>query len=180
LARDLLQNRESIYLDLESPQDLGKLQDAEAYLSMHLGKLVILDEVQRKPKIFQVLRVLIDKGRQLGISHAQYLILGSASLDLLQQSSETLAGRIHYLELTGFNALEVDDLNKLWVGGGFPDSYTARNEKISVQWREDLVKTFLERDVPSFGFRIPTTTLRRMWTMLAYTQGTMSNYSKLA
>lgn len=180
MARDLLQNRESIYLDLESPQDLGKLQDAEAYLSMHLGKLVILDEVQRKPKIFQVLRVLIDKGRQLGISHAQYLILGSASLDLLQQSSETLAGRIHYLELTGFNALEVDDLNKLWVGGGFPDSYTARNEKISVQWREDLVKTFLERDVPSFGFRIPTTTLRRMWTMLAYTQGTMSNYSKLA
>ncbi len=171
----------SIYLDLESPKDLAKLQDAEAYFTTHQGKLIILDEVQRKPELFQVLRSIIDKGRRKGKGNGQFLILGSASIDLLQQSSETLAGRIQYLELGGLSYTEVnDDINKLWLRGGFPSSYQTRNDTISAQWREDFIRTYLERDVPQLGPRVPATTLRRLWTMLAHLQGSMMNTSKLA
>lgn len=171
----------SIYLDLESPKDLAKLQDAEAYFTANHGKLIILDEVQRKPELFQVLRSIIDKGRRKGKGNGQFLILGSASIDLLQQSSETLAGRIQYLELGGLSYTEVnDDINKLWLRGGFPSSYQAKNDSTSAQWREDFIRTYLERDVPQLGPRVPATTLRRLWTMLAHLQGSMMNTSKLA
>jgi len=181
LALEVAKERDSIYLDLESPKDLAKLQDPEAYFQMQKGKLVILDEIQRKPEIFQVLRSIIDKGRQKGKGNGQFLILGSASIDLLQQSSETLAGRIQYLELGGLSYTEVDnDINKLWLRGGFPSSYLAKNDIVSAQWREDFIRTYLERDVPQLGPRVPATTLRRLWTMLAHLQGSMMNTSKLA
>ncbi len=181
LALEVAEDRDSIYLDLESPKDLAKLQDAEAYLTLQKDKLVILDEVQRKPELFQVLRSIIDKGRRKGKGNGQFLILGSASIDLLQQSSETLAGRIQYLELGGLTYNEVDgDINKLWLRGGFPSSYQAKNDSISTQWREDFIRTYLERDVPQLGPRVPATTLRRLWTMLAHLQGSMMNTSKLA
>ena len=137
------------------------------------------------PELFQSLRVLIDKRRREGFRTAQFLILGSASIDLLRQSSESLAGRISYLELSGLNALEVistdqANLNMLWLRGGFPDSYLSSDDETSTAWREDFIRTYLERDIPQFGPRIPATTLRRFWTMLAHLQGTMVNASKIA
>ena len=184
IALEIARDIESIYLDLESPQDLAKLQDPVAYLSMHQDKLIILDEIQRVPGLFKVLRGLIDKNRRKGKANGKFLILGSASIDLIRQSSESLAGRIRYLELAGLNLFEcqntASDINKLWLRGGFPESYLAINNEVSVEWREDFIRTYLERDVPQLGSRIPATTLRRLWTMLAHSQGTAVNVSKLA
>ena len=180
LARAVAATHHSIYLDLESPADEAKLQDPFAYLSMHKDKLVVLDEIQRQPELFKVLRVLIDQARQSGNGNGRYLILGSASTDLLQQSSESLAGRIHYLEMAGINALESPNAQKLWLRGGFPSSLLAPDETISTQWRTDFIKTYLERDIPSFGYRIPATLLRRLWTVLAHAQGGSFNASALA
>ena len=180
LALEIAKNQDSIYLDLESPRDMAKLQDPIAYLSMQEGKLVVLDEIQRQPELFQVLRGIIDKGRQAGNGNGQFLILGSASIDLLKQSSESLAGRIRYLELGGLSSLEVDNINHLWVRGGFPTSYLGKSNLLSAQWREDFIRIYLERDVPQLGPRVPATTLRRLWTMLAHLQGSTINLSRLA
>ena len=183
LAKSIAQSQNSNYLDLEAPEDLLKLSDSTAYLESHSEELTILDEIQRSPELFTVLRGLIDKNREQGRKSAQYLLLGSASMDLLRQSSESLAGRISYLELSGLNALEIEegrnDLRKLWLRGGFPDSYLAEDVSQSMDWLEDLIRTYLERDVPQMGFRIPAGRLRRLWTMLAHLQGEPVNSSKL-
>lgn len=184
LAHLIAQKIPSVYLDLESPEDLLKLSDPLLFLSRHRDKLVILDEVHRKPDIFPILRGLIDKRRRKGHKKAQFFILGSASPDLLNQSSESLAGRISYLELAGFNLLEVSNEKKkvvenLWLRGGFPESYLAKTASLSFEWREDFIRTYLERDVPQMGFRLPSERLRRLWTMLAHFQGKELNSSAL-
>jgi len=175
---------EPIYLDLEAPEDLAKLGDPGAYFRTNEGRLIILDEVQRAPELFAVLRGVIDRRRRRGLRTGQFLILGSASLDLLQQSSESLAGRIAYKELTGLTAEEIDSGNpqsmtKLWLRGGFPDSFLAENDEDSLEWRRDFIRTYLERDVPQLGPRIPATVLRRLWTMLAHSQGGQLNTAQL-
>jgi len=171
-----------IYLDLESPGDRNKLADPEAYLSAFEDRLVILDEVQRLPGLFQPLRGLIDKGRRKGITHGRFLLLGSASGDLLRQSGESLAGRIAYLELPPFQVSEIDPAqhDRLWVRGGFPDSFLAPQDKQSLRWRQNLIGTYLERDIPAYGARIPAETLRRFWVMLAHNQGCLLNVSQFA
>lgn len=182
LAEVLCAQREScLYLDLESPTDRNKLLDPEAYLSQHEDKLVILDEVQRLPELFQPLRGLIDRGRKKRLHHGRFLLLGSASGDLLRQSGESLAGRIAYLELPPFQVIETSPTAQdvLWVRGGFPTSFLAVNDRQSVVWRQNLISTYLERDIPSYGTRIPAETLRRFWTMLAHNQGGMLNVSQL-
>ena len=182
LAHHVSEVLPSIYLDMESPADLAKLQDPLSYLSGHLDKLVILDEIHRAPDLFPVLRGLIDRARMKGAGNGRYLILGSASIDLLKQSSESLAGRIQYLELTGVTPLEVEsiELDTLWLRGGFPRSVLAETNEVSVDWREDFIRTYLERDIPQLGPRVPATTLRRFWTMLAHQQGSNLNAAKLA
>ncbi len=182
LALEISRVRPSIYLDLESNADRAKLTDPEAYLTSHENELVILDEVHRAPELFQQLRGLIDQGRRKGKSAGRFLLLGSASLDLLQQSGESLAGRISYLELGPFNATEApsSDLDQLWARGGFPSSYLASSDAESFQWRLDFIRTYLERDVPQFGPRLPAETLRRFWTMLAHNQSELLNAANLA
>lgn len=182
LALEIARERPAIYLDLESEQDRAKLAQPELYLSDHLDKLVILDEVHRTPGLFPVLRGLIDRARRAGRRTGQYLLLGSASLDLLKQSGETLAGRITYLELTPFHVLEVPDrpLDTLWLRGGFPESLLARDDARSLRWRRDFIRSYLERDIPQFGPRIAAETLRRFWTMLAHHQGGLLNTAQFA
>lgn len=182
LAAHIAEERPSVYLDLENPADREKLSDAALYLAGHADKLVILDEVQRMPDIFQTLRGIIDEGRRHGHRSGRFLLLGSASIDLLRQSSETLAGRIAYVELGPFNVLEVDggQRDKLWIRGGFPDSFLANSDKGSAIWRENFIRTYLERDIPQLGPRLPAETLRRFWTMLSHVQGGMFNAAQLA
>lgn len=184
LAKKITENTNALYLDLESPEERLKLSDPATYLSAHSDKLVILDEIQRAPDLFMVLRGVIDKNREQGRKAGQFLLLGSASADLLRQSSESLAGRIRYLEMGGFNLLEIQNdrssLNKLWLRGGFPESYFSKNDDLAMDWLEDMIRTYLERDVPQMGFRVPATRLRRLWTMLAHLQGETINYSKIA
>ncbi len=182
LALEIGQTVDSVYLDLESPADRARLADPELYLAEHLDRLVILDEVHRTPELFQILRGLIDRGRRAGRRAGRFLLLGSASMDLLRQSGETLAGRIAYLELNPFDLLEIDrsDHDALWVRGGFPDSFLAGDDGRSLTWRENFIRTYLERDVPQFGPRIPAETLRRFWTMLAHSQGGLFNAAALA
>jgi len=182
LALDIANDIESIYLDLESAADRAKLSDPELYLADHEDKLVILDEIHRVPELFQSLRGLIDRGRRKGKRARRFLLLGSASMDLLQQSGETLAGRIAYLELASIDVLEVarDVHDKLWIRGGFPDSFLAADDGRSLAWRQNFIRTYLERDVPQLGPRIPAETLRRFWTMLAHTQGGLLNAASLA
>ena len=182
LAWDIAATRPSLYLDLESPSQRAKLTDPERYLAEHENELVVLDEVHRSPEIFQVLRGLIDRGRRQGKTGGRFLLLGSASMDLLKQSGESLAGRIAYLELNPFDVLEtgVDEPEKLWVRGGFPGSYLAPDDQLSFAWRGDFLRTYLERDIPQFGSRVPAETLRRFWTMLAHNQATTLNAAALA
>lgn len=174
--------RPSLYLDLESEQDHAKLAQAELYLADHADELVILDEVHRAPGLFPVLRGLIDKGRRAGKKAGRFLLLGSASLDLLKQSGETLAGRIAYLELAPFNLLETRHLpsDQLWLRGGFPESLLAPSTAQSLRWRRDFIRSYLERDIPQFGPRIAAETLRRFWNMLAHHQGGLLNTAQLA
>lgn len=171
-----------VYLDLENPIDLAKLDDPGQYFHTHTDRLIILDEIQRTPGLFQVLRGVIDRRRRAGQQAGQFLILGSASLDLLQQSSESLAGRIAYKELTGLTVSEIKrkDQETLWLRGVFPDSFLTRDDMASMRWRMNFISTYLERDVPQLGPRIPAVTLRRLWTMLAHSQGEQVNLSKLA
>jgi len=185
LALEIARDRPSVYLDLESPSDRAKLTEPELYFSSHTGKLIVLDEVQRMPELFRVLRGMIDQGRRQGRRTGQFLVLGSASMELLQQSSESLAGRIAYRELTPLLADEVggpagDKLNALWLRGGFPESWFAASEAASMEWRQAFIRTYLERDIPQLGPRIPAETLRRFWTMLAHEQGCLFNAAKLA
>jgi len=173
LAEQIGDGPPSIYLDLEDPADRGKLADPALYLSGHEDKLVILDEIQRMPELFQTLRGLIDKGRRRNMRTGRFLLLGSASMDLLKQSGESLAGRIAYVERGPFNVLEADGDGRetLWTRGGFPDSFLATTDEASTIWRENFIRTYLERDIPQLGPRIPGETLRRFWTMLAMYRG---------
>ena len=184
LALAIGQQRDATYLDLEDSNDRGRLAEPALLLESIEDHLVILDEIHRVPDLFQALRGIIDKGRRKGKGSGRFLILGSASIDLLRQSGETLAGRIAYLDLTPFFALEVEPdraaLERLWLRGGFPDSYLAASDDRSLKWRRDFVRTCLERDITTFGPRVPATTLERLWTMLAHRQGTMLNASSLA
>jgi len=182
LALEVAKARPAVYLDLESEADRAKLSEPELYLSQHEDKLVVLDEVQRAPQIFRSLRVLIDAGRQRGRGKGRFLVLGSASIDLLKQSSESLAGRVRYLELAPFDAGEVgrERLDTLWLRGGFPESLLAGSDAASLRWRADFIRTYLERDIPQLGPRIPAETLRRLWTMLAHQQGGLLNAAALA
>lgn len=182
LALAVAETRPAIYLDLESEADRAKLSEPELFLSDHQDKLVILDEVHRAPDLFQTLRGLIDSGRRAGKRVGRFLLLGSASMDLLRQSGESLAGRIAYLEMQPIDGLEVpaSDSGKLWVRGGFPDSYLASSDRASLRWRQDFIRTYLERDIPALGPRIPAETLRRFWTMLAHQQSGLLNAAQLA
>jgi predicted AAA+ superfamily ATPase len=182
LALRIAETRPSVYLDLEDETDRLKLSDPVRYFADHERELVILDEVHRLPELFQRLRGVIDRGRRSGKPNGQFLLLGSAAMDLLRQSGESLAGRISYLELGPFDALEVplDQLDRLWVRGGFPRSFLADNDDLSMEWRRDFIRTYLERDIPQFGSRIPAETLRRFWTMLAHNQSQRFNAAELA
>ncbi len=184
LALAVGQARDALYLDLESEQDRAKLAEPELYLADHLDRLVILDEIHRAPGLFPVLRGLIDRARRAGRRSGLYLLLGSATLELLRQSGETLAGRVSYLELYPFDVLEVGatiaDRDRLWLRGGFPESFLAQSDSLSLRWRQDFIRSYLERDIPQFGPRIPAERLRRFWTMLAHHQGGMLNVAQLA
>ena len=184
LALEIAAETDALYLDLETRADRAKLADPALFLNSYEDRLVILDEVHRVPELFSELRGLIDRGRRRGRRTGRFLILGSASIDLLRQSGESLAGRIEYVELNPLNALETafdeNSLNSLWVRGGFPDSFLAGNDTDSLIFRRDFIRTYLERDVPQLGWRIPAETLERLWTMLAHSQGTLLNASKLA
>ncbi len=182
LAQDIAETREAIYLDMERIADRQILEEPDLYLDAQMGKLVVIDEVQLMPGLFGALRGQIDRRRRAGHRTGQFLLLGSASNTLLQQSAESLAGRVSYHELTPFTLVEVGQgaLQRLWLRGGFPDSFLAQSDRASLTWREDFIRTYLERDIPSFGLRIPAETLRRFWTMLAHEQGGLLNAAKLA
>ena len=177
------QHPSSIYLDLESPRDLAKIRDIESFCDLHHGKLIVLDEVQRVPNLFAPLRSIIDKRRRAGQKFGQFLLLGSASIALLQQSSESLAGRIAYAEMVPLGLQETQPdiaIDMLYLRGGFPDSLLGNSDQHSLNWRENFIRTYLERDIPQLGPRIPAETLRRFWTMLAHNQGDTFNASSLA
>lgn len=184
LALDIGEERGALYLDLESRTDRQKLSDPALFLRHYENRLVILDEIHRVPGLFQDLRGVIDSGRRRGIRTGRFLILGSASMDLLRQSSESLAGRIAYIDMQPFHLLEVaggsDTCNRLWVRGGFPDSFLAVDGRQSFLLRKDFIRTYLERDVALFGPRLPAETLERLWIMLAHSQGGLLNASRLA
>ena len=178
---------DALYLDLELPSAQRQMDDPEAFLMAHAQQFVILDEVQRMPELFGILRGVIDQRRRMGQASGQFLLLGSATGVLMQQSSESLAGRVAYVELPPLLAPEiftdqpsVADLNALWVRGGFPLSWLAPSDADSMTWREVFIATYLEKDIPALGPRIPATTLRRLWTMLAHHQGELLDLSKLA
>ncbi|NML19476.1 ATP-binding protein [Pseudoflavitalea sp. G-6-1-2] len=185
LALDIGEKIPAIYLDLENRLDLQKVSNIEAFHEENRDKLIILDEVQRTPEIFAPLRGIIDKERRKGNKSGHFLFLGSASMVLLRQSGESLAGRIAYSELFPIDVLEYannseEKLNSLWVRGGFPESLLADSDENSLAWRLDFIKTYLERDIPQLGPRIPARTLERLWTMLAHNQGGILNSSQLA
>ena len=170
----------SVYIDLELPSDYNKLNEPELYLSEKKNKLIIIDEIQQKPELFSIIRALVDQDRKNG----RFLILGSSSPDLVKQSSESLAGRIVFHNLSAFLITELESdkktIDKLWIRGGFPDSFLAKNEEASLNWRESFIKTYLERDIPNFGIKIPSIQLRRFWMMLAHSHGSLWNASKIA
>ena len=167
--------QDAVYLDLESPRDINKLQDPEAFFELNKDSLICLDEIQRMPDLFEVLRAVVDKTSQ------RFLVLGSASRDLIRQGSETLAGRIAYLELTPFTLDEIPGVDSRvhWLRGGYPKSVLAKNDDVGFEWRLNYIRTFLERDIPQLGFSIPANTLRRLWQMLAHNQGQTLNSAKM-
>ena len=184
LARQIIDSVDNtVYIDLEKPSDLRKIEDPEFFFSTQKNKLICIDEIQRVPDLFPIIRFSVDEDRKPG----RFLILGSASQELIKTSSETLAGRIHYLELTPFTYRELtlfqqarfnDEMFQL-IRGGFPDSVLATFKGQSYIWRQDFIRTFLERDIPQFGFAIPATAMRRLWTMIAHYHGQIFNASKL-
>lgn len=185
LARSIADSRPgALYLDLESREDREKMAEPALFLRQFEQSLVVLDEIHRVPELFADLRGLIDQGRRSGAAQGRFLILGSASIELLRQSSESLAGRISFAELGPFNVFELPadepTLLRLWLRGGFPGSYLAEDDAASLRWRLDFIRTYLERDVPMFGPRIPAQALEWLWTMLAHNQGALLNASRLA
>lgn len=182
LALAVAGDRSAVYLDLESESDRARMGAPELYFADHADELVVLDEIHRVPGLFETLRGVIDAGRREGKGTGRFLLLGSAALELLAQSGETLAGRIAFAELTPLDLTEVgtDRLDDLWVRGGFPDSFLAATDELSLRWRRDFIRTYLERDIPELGPRIPAETLRRLWTMLAHVQGGLLNAAQLA
>ena len=174
----------AVYLDLERPADVRRLTDPDLFLRSQAPRLVILDKVHRMPALFQVLRGVVDDNRANGFRAGQFLLLGSASLDLIREADESLAGRLSHLELAGISVDEAASaglsLDQAWLRGGYPDSLTAATDEQSALWRADLIRSYLERDVPMFAPRIPTETLRRLWTMIAHTSGGLLNASRLA
>ena len=177
LSRMLVEKREAEVFDLEDPADMARLS-APMFALENISGLIILDEVQRKPELFEVLRVLVDRAD----SNARFLLLGSASPNLVRGVSESLAGRVSFVEMGGFDLGEIgyDSFMRLWLRGSFPRSYLARTDQISFQWRHDFIKTFLERDIPQLGITIPAQTLRRFWTMIAHFHGQVWNASEFA
>ena len=184
LACEVADERDALYLDLEDRNDRQKLSDPGLFLEQYEEKLVVLDEIHRTPELFRTLRGIIDKGRRKGKRTGRFLILGSASIDLLRQSGESLAGRIEYVDMHPLDITEVgtadNAMNQLWIRGGFPDSYLAKNDEHSFKLRKDFIRTYLERDVLQFGPRIPAATLESLWTMLSHGQGSLLNASNLA
>jgi predicted AAA+ superfamily ATPase len=182
LALTVAEKGASTYLDLESPADRGRISEPELYFADHADELVILDEIHRAPGVFEALRGTIDRGRREGRGVGRFLLLGSAAIELLAQSGETLAGRIAYVELDPFDISELggEASDPLWLRGGFPESYLAASEAASLRWREDFIRTYLEREIPQLGPRIPAETLRRLWTMLAHNQGQLLNAAAIA
>ena len=184
LAHAIGEDFDSLYLDLEDLSNQDKLAQPVLFLENYEDKLVILDEIHRVPEIFGPLRGIIDRGRRKGNRVGRFLILGSASLEILRQSGQSLAGRVENISLAPLSALEIDDSIKsrelLWLRGGFSDSYLAENNNDSYAWRRNFIKTCLERDVAAFGFRVPTALLERLWVKLAHNQGHILNSSKLA
>ena len=184
LALAVADERDAVYLDLEDRDDRSRLAEPVLFLDSVDDRLVILDEIHRAPELFGTLRGVVDRGRRRGQGVGRFLVLGSASIELLRQSGESLAGRITYLDLTPFTPLEVEAgrpaRERLWLRGGFPMSYLAPDDAVSLAWRRDFIRTYLERDVAAFGPRIPATALDRLWTMLAYRQGQLLNASALA
>ncbi len=182
LAQEIAERRDAVYLDMERIGDRQVLDEPELYLDDQAGRLVVIDEVQVVPGLFKTLRGQIDRRRRQGNRTGQFLLLGLASRALLRQGPESLAGRVSYHELMPFALQETgaEDLSPLWLRGGFPESYLAKSDRDSLTWREDFIRTYLERDIPGFGLRIPAVTLRRFWTMLAHEQGGLLNAAKLA
>jgi uncharacterized protein len=184
LARQIEQQTGAIYLDLERSADLRRIEDAGSFLASTSGKLTIIDEVHRAPHLFSELRGVIDDRRTEGSRFGQFLLLGSASLDLIQQSSESLAGRVAYMELLSIQVDEAAsasiELVDLWQRGGFPDSVLASSDEQSFQWRLNFIRSYLERDVPMFAPSLSPALIARLWTMLANDQGNLLNASRLA
>lgn len=184
LAQGIAEERDALYLDLEDSDDRAKLSSPALFLQQYEDRLVVLDEIHRVPELFQTLRGVIDRGRRRGKRTGRFLILGSASVDLLRQSGESLAGRIEYVDMQPLDVTEVAAgegiLDRLWIRGGFPDSFLAKKDGDSLKLRKSFIRTYLERDVPQFGPRVPAQTLERLWTMLAHAQGTLLNASRLA
>jgi len=183
MARELGSQQGALYLDLERAADLRRLDDPDTFLRSHSDMLIILDEVHRAPALFPELRGVIDERRQAGQRTGQFLLLGSASLDLMQQSAETLAGRVAYMELGSINAEDATvagySVDQLWVRGGFPESLCAADDRASLDWRLDFIRSYLERDVRLFAPRLPAAIIGRLWTMLANGQGSLLNTARL-
>jgi len=181
LAFSYASDLKSTYLDMESEADRAKLTNPRLYFESQKGKLLVIDEVQEMPGLFKEVRGFIDSQKREGLGAGMFLFLGSASLQLLKQSGESLAGRIAYTELTGFLPVEVEGrVTDLWLRGGFPPSFLARSDRASLRWRNEFIRTYIERDIPQIATRIPAERLRRFWTMLAHLQGTTLNASKIA
>jgi hypothetical protein len=184
LARDVVDSLGvgAVYLDLELDRDRATLADPDLYFTEHPDQLIVLDEIHQVPEVFRTLRGHIDQRRRVGRRTGQFLVLGSASMDLLRQSSESLAGRIAYLELSPLLVNEIDDadVEKLWVRGGFPDSFLSPSDADSFEWREQFIRTYLQRDLAVLGPRIPAETMGRFWQMLAHNQGQLLNAARLA
>lgn len=182
LALEIARERSGAYLDLERPSDRARLADVDAYCRRNAERLVVFDEIQRVPDLFEPLRGVIDRRRREGRRTGHFLFLGSASVDLLRQSGETLAGRVAFCEMPPLNVREVgaERLDDLWSRGGFPESLQAEEDADSFEWRLDFIQTYLERDIPALGPRIPSETLRRFWTMLAHNQAQGFNAAGLA
>lgn len=182
LALDVANELGALYLDLERPRDLARISDLEGFCELNSERLLVLDEVQRAPEIFASLRGIIDARRREGKRTCQFLLLGSASIELLRQSGESLAGRVAYCELQGLDVSEIqtDEQVQLWCRGGFPESFVATTDALSFEWRQNFIRTYLERDIPQLGPRIPAETLRRFWTMLAHNQGQLFNAAAFA
>ncbi len=179
LAKTLLKNIPAVYLDLQDRADRNKLREPELYFDRHRDKLICLDEIQLLPEFFSILRSEIDRDRRPG----RFLILGSASRDLIRQSTESLAGRISYIDLTPFLLSELTAVSTWpdhWLRGGFPESVLAENDQDSFDWRRDFIRTFMERDIPALGFTIPIPVIERLWLLLAHYHGQTVNYHKLA